>query len=403
MIESTLGWTVHSRSWLRKIQDQLSDRQKGVRDELGVQSIHSAFADRFFPGTSVQQTRLRYVLFVPWIYRELGGQNLGSDFASRLAHAEVQLVQQLRQEESRDVIGARVAPRPAVQPPSVIYWTAIRTWGLLRRFGNGFPSRRAVHRILAYDDRASDLRDDEGEPLQHGFEPFFSDIPDPPSDLLNPSKPLGFTLTRGEREFLIDRLGAVTRGPGGDLTLLANLVKEASAFTDCSWPWDPRIPRVADESDARAIEVARRASHLVGVVRAAYAALVETIRDEDDGFDSSHEHRDHLETVLARSAETASTLDLDELDGYVVGSAMFGPLYEVLDQTQAWLGLGGDVRTLRDSYARCETARKGSRACLPRTAAARERRVEWTSPPQDGLDYRWSTVRVFLRDLATRE
>ena len=38
----------------------------GVRDEVGVLSLHTAYANRFFLGTSVQQTRLRYALFVPW-------------------------------------------------------------------------------------------------------------------------------------------------------------------------------------------------------------------------------------------------------------------------------------------------------------------------------------------------
>ena len=39
---------------------------EGVRDEVGVLALHTTYANRFFPGTSVQQTRLRYALFVPW-------------------------------------------------------------------------------------------------------------------------------------------------------------------------------------------------------------------------------------------------------------------------------------------------------------------------------------------------
>lgn len=48
----------------------MNSDQKGVRDEIGFLIVHQRYADRFFPGTSVLHTRLRYVLFVPWLYRD---------------------------------------------------------------------------------------------------------------------------------------------------------------------------------------------------------------------------------------------------------------------------------------------------------------------------------------------
>jgi hypothetical protein len=39
-------------------------------NELGTGSIRDAFAE-LFPGTSVIQIRLRYALFIPWLYTEL--------------------------------------------------------------------------------------------------------------------------------------------------------------------------------------------------------------------------------------------------------------------------------------------------------------------------------------------
>lgn len=44
--------------------------QEESRDELGTGAVRDAFSDLLFPGVSVLQTRARYLLFVPWIFRE---------------------------------------------------------------------------------------------------------------------------------------------------------------------------------------------------------------------------------------------------------------------------------------------------------------------------------------------
>ena len=46
-------------------------RERDTRDELGIGVIRDLVADELFPGTSTIQTRLRYMLFVPWIYQRL--------------------------------------------------------------------------------------------------------------------------------------------------------------------------------------------------------------------------------------------------------------------------------------------------------------------------------------------
>lgn len=66
-MQSSFGWTLLSRDALRRAETQLRDDVEGVRDEIGFLSLHQAYADRFFPGMSVLHTRLRYVLFVPWM------------------------------------------------------------------------------------------------------------------------------------------------------------------------------------------------------------------------------------------------------------------------------------------------------------------------------------------------
>ena len=56
LMRPALGWAGLSRSALKRAEAQLVADSEGVRDEVGVLALHTAYANRFFPGTSVQQT-----------------------------------------------------------------------------------------------------------------------------------------------------------------------------------------------------------------------------------------------------------------------------------------------------------------------------------------------------------
>ncbi|WP_408647239.1 DUF6361 family protein [Tessaracoccus coleopterorum] len=43
-------------------------------DELGIGQIRDVFSNVLFPGTSVTQTRARYLLLVPWAFLKAGEQ-----------------------------------------------------------------------------------------------------------------------------------------------------------------------------------------------------------------------------------------------------------------------------------------------------------------------------------------
>lgn len=69
---SALGWLDHDADAQAKTLDLLARfQQKESRDELGIGTIRDSFAEQLFPGTSTIQTRLRYMLFVPWMYQRL--------------------------------------------------------------------------------------------------------------------------------------------------------------------------------------------------------------------------------------------------------------------------------------------------------------------------------------------
>lgn len=65
--DGPVGWVLLSREAVARAEEALDPDDRGVRDEVGFLALHQGFADWFFPGTSVLHTRLRYVLFVPWL------------------------------------------------------------------------------------------------------------------------------------------------------------------------------------------------------------------------------------------------------------------------------------------------------------------------------------------------
>lgn len=66
--------------------------QPGTRDELGFGGIRDALSDQLFPGTSVIQTRLRYMLLLPRMFMGLEASSVRPrDFAERARQDELKL------------------------------------------------------------------------------------------------------------------------------------------------------------------------------------------------------------------------------------------------------------------------------------------------------------------------
>ena len=199
---STFGWTFMSRKALRHAEDLLAGEPAGVRDEIGFLLIHQRYADRFFPGTSVLHTRLRYVLFVPWMYETLRQGPPIKSVNRTVEQAECHLAGRLLN-AGDGVIGRLKYPEPISQPPSIVYWTAFGAWGLLRvrNGGTQTPSRARVHAALQSKSRLA--LDDDGIPINTPDSPFIA-LPPSPQDwgvamililFFAPRKPLSFRLT----------------------------------------------------------------------------------------------------------------------------------------------------------------------------------------------------------------
>lgn len=394
-VEPAFGWTYLSREALARAKAQMDEESMGVRDEIGFLTIHQRYADHFFPGTSVLHTRARYALFVPWLFEDLAGK-VGLAAQRALRDRERLLAGRLKDAGEAQVIGSRVFPKPSSQPPSTVYWNALAVWGILRpRQDGGTVSREQAHRLLK---AVASPIDDDGQPLV-SFEPPFVPLLERPENWQ--SGDITLRLKRPEADFLRERLGQLRGNGGGELSLLARLVRSKNRAPPGMW--SDEIDAVAS-ADKGLLARARQAACLAGIGRAVYDALLERSVEFDDKLQISDRHREHLKDILAEQGATAGDLDIAALESDI--GSLPAKLLAVVMATKDWIASGSmDPKALLEVYSAAE-ARKGPRARLAPTPNGRARRHEWSSDQHvlaGPLHYRWQQVSTLLDDLADAE
>src|SRR5688572_1100413 len=143
---SSFGWLDYSEYERRKALDVIAlFKDQDTVDELGLGVIRDFLADRFFPGTSTIQTRARYFLFIPWMYRELERRRVESAAVNaRARREEINLIEALLNGGEREGVIGRQARQTLKRLPSNIYWRGLAEWGILL-----FPgSQPQYHRSL---------------------------------------------------------------------------------------------------------------------------------------------------------------------------------------------------------------------------------------------------------------
>jgi len=440
--EIPFGWVEISDAALQRLRHELEDKGEGVVDEMGVLAIHSGYADYFFPGTSVLQTRPRYLFFVCWNFLWLARQRgvTAQNFLARKDEVDLwvtsQLVATWRRspapgEPSLDmngIIGVRVfgedPPRLPAQRVDFIYWTALRRWGfyrsriaqdrarLFRRWRGGSICRVGEGVDEGQDDAIRD------EPLVEFL------IPDMPEDWQNEeSEGLDFELTGPEARWLQERLLALDEVAEGPCLLAkaAELCAESPPLMEpvedsALRPWDDplaiRAARAAKQMDR--LERASQASHLGRYVRAIYAALVEWVVEVTASplrAKPIRYYRDLLrdlaEDRVKRDATLALSLSALYSDVPRIPKLLRCCLGHVQDGLRRVAGGEDAEKVFVDDathrlFETVEHRRKGGRARLPRTEQGAARRVGFDSKTVSvyDLDYRWNRVRYLLWDLS---
>jgi hypothetical protein len=233
---SFLAWLNYSEGERQKALDVIDAlRQKDSRDELGLGGIRDALADVLFPGTSTIQTRARYFLFIPWIYRSLQEKGVqASEIVLSARKAEVALIKALIDAGETDgVIGIERRER-LKRLPSNIYWLGLERWGIRRLHGSQTDFHRIWKRITG---AGSAFRNDDGENLSDACaSPWHAKLPAPPSGF--PWK-ASFKLPTEEASFLREQV--TTLHPR---TFLAFLLDHCNTWESVVFPWGH--PRAGD-------------------------------------------------------------------------------------------------------------------------------------------------------------
>lgn len=394
-MEPTITWldlTARDRDRMRRVLDLFTE--KGTTDEMGLGTLRDAFSNTLFPGTSSIQTRLRYVLFIPWLYQRLEKNGIDSDaLAGKAKKAELDLIGPLGDnEDSEGVIGAR-ARTTLIRLPSSVYWAALVRWGIFVPAQS--QSWYHTHFSSLIQGRNDCGRADDPGVIWTRRPTWHPRLPKPPQGF---PWETSFALTGTEADFLRGRLEEGCAG-----SLLAWMAREGS-YSPAANFWDDPDALRASEGIRTVIELARRFSlHLEGAPLL-YNLLLAERRHAHQGSDDElieEYHAELAEWAARESAETvfnAETLwDFAAREGVRVVEPQLR-FVEAWSRRIAEIGASAvtDDAFLRSHIEHRERTLKGNRARLSNLG----RLLDWSGRVGIGrMHFRWFRVRQLLSDL----
>lgn len=234
---SVFAWLDYSETERRRMMDVISlFAEKDTVDELGIGTVRDSLADLLFPGTSTVMTRVRYYLFVPWLYRTLEQKRVpSSEFGERARKAEIDLIKPLTEAYARPanlgIIGID-SGRQLKRLPSSIYWAGLRTWGIRQMPGTQADYHRGVDELRRRRDAQRGRGEHRGE--EHDdvvAEPWHPGLVPPPQDF---PRTASLELRPLESEYLIHRIETSPETSG---SLLARLVHDRSELGENGFIW----------------------------------------------------------------------------------------------------------------------------------------------------------------------
>ena len=397
MTPGVLAWLDYSQADQRRAREIVAMfSQRESRDELGLGGIRDALSDTLFPGTSVLLTRARYLLFVPWLFREGARRGYyGPRLGTWVDGQERRLIGALRKGGDRDGLIGRDAG-PAVQIlPSSIYWNSLRRFGILRHEGTmtQVVGLRQISRPAA----------DATEFLEASDAVWAPSIPPPPDGFFSLNE-CDFSLTHDEATWLAERI--VDAVPD---TLLQFLVLRGSRPSAAArYAWDEPEAQAAPGRTRDALDEARRFAVAMHGASLLYNVLLAERADEI-GLTDYDGRRDDFAIRLAdwRNEIEASDVTSWELDRLWALVAEQGR--PVSTRTRSFVAAWVDVALGRsgdgladDQHARAlvenrELHQKGSQARLRNDRLMRQ----WSGASgSERLNFRWPFLARLLRDIA---
>jgi len=387
---SSLAWIDFDEAERQRAQRIMAlFQERESRDELGLGAIRDSIADHLFPGTSTIQTRLRYMLFIPWILRRLEGrEGTASQLSAEGRAMEIRLSDALKAGgETSGVIGRDAGTR-LQRLPSSVYWAGLGAWGI-RQFPGSRETYYATLPTARRRRQRSEVEAEGFEDLQTGS--WHPGLPSAPTNFLETAT---FALTDDEAQFIKDRL--VASAPTSLLTWLAL----QSDNGQCAYIW--QHPSLGDFPTAarRLVEHAEVFSGVIHGASLLYNLQLAELRAREDWID----------LYRGRLAQWAADLDAQRLAAWSLADF--------------WRDVEHPTHTIRPALVRfvqdwVALARTGG-AELPDSDAARalvrdrERRLKTSqsrfanhavrdrwggASGADRLSFRWGQAQSHLGDL----
>ena len=278
--ESSLAWLDLDEEARQKMQETLAIlNEPDTVDQLGIGQVRDVFSSLFFPGTSTLWRRARYMLFVPWIYKQLEEGGTGGatgEVASR--RMQTRLIRALKDGETDDVTGLIGARKDEPQRmPDELIWNGLMSWGIRRRDG----SRSKYWRTLEAGDADrfkvgrgdfDEVFDAESGSWWHQRLPLAHD------GFLDSTS---FALTHAEAAYLRDQLAE-----HASESLLARMTEHPPLAGERTFPWEnPKAVKRLSDPMRKAMEHAQVFSYGIQGAGLLYSYLVARKREAANAED----------------------------------------------------------------------------------------------------------------------
>ena len=395
---SSLGWLDFDAAASERVSTLLrSLDEPGTVDELGLGTVRDAFSTMLSPGTSTIQTRLRYFIFLPWIFGRLEAQRIPTaQFSWRLREDEARLIDCLRHlGPGQGVIGYN-SGIDIKRMPSDAYWGGLGSWRL----------RQLDLSIAEYGQRAAAIgrlqpeRDDDDNVTRQAVS-MWAPLPSPPEDFLKAE--ITFELRAEEAQVLVDHIRRFHPG-----TLLAVMCGMPTAAEAADYPWE--LP--ADGLPNHLIELlhhARCFSELTLGPQLVYNVLLARTARQEFGWETGgieENQLSQLETWGRRLSDRHEELRtwVENLPDFWHVLAGSGVSFRTQDFVTAVVtrAVADPINFANDSVVHGhirdrELQLKSKRARLAHRSALEN----WTQEPFGGqLNYRWPITKNYLADIA---
>ncbi len=400
---SVISWLDASADEQRRVTEIVRlFSQRDTQDTMGGRRIVVALSDALFPGTSVLHTRARYLLFVPWLCQRAVKSN---DPLRRLDRLERELIESFKADTTvpdddrvRGLIG-RAAGAAVKQLPSVAYWTAFSSWGILEWPGSPKNTLDRMSSLpgLQRIDGADELADRAPRVWHPGVGTFPAGFPGDDIDG-------GFRLKPDEARWLSERWRHTADG-----SMLVDLVSAGEPLSSSS-PWEHPPSWNSTPNNTALLEHAEWFALAIAGAQALYSLLVAE-RYVELGFNRVDVDLDwHRHVVVDWEDEVAAArgrIATWDPDSFWATLSARGTAID--PHTRAFFSVWFDVtRTGGTSIADDASLRDtvGNREVRLKTAA-QSRLVNdallasWGGGVPSRTDFRWTSVSTLVNDVLT--